>query len=484
MSVTFDASAYVPEIEQNLLGSLLFEGDARDIFALVQEHHFVDPFHKAIYKAIKAARVQYGSANSAVVKRLIDQADMDAFKKASGLEGGRYVGSLSTMTTSRPNAALPVAKHVIEQWARLAIANEAGRVLAAASDPQSDVRLITSDAAKTFDDIMSEVRSGPSKKTVHSLGEAAQAALNASNLARHSTTGLTGITWGLKDINDKTGGIQRRDLCVIGARPSMGKSSVAMSVLLNAAKAGHSCGFFSLEMDAEKLAARAISSLTFGGYHPVEYMELIKGKISDEQKWAVEEAVTKFKELPIFIDEQAGLSMTDIRIKTERLAERCQKAGTRLEVICIDHLGLIRPSSRYSGNKVNEIGEITSTCKSLARELDIGVVLLSQLSRSIESRDDKRPMLSDLRDSGTIEQDADMIAFLYREAYYLEREKGTDVAKNIERGERLRDSLNKLEFIIAKQRNGPLGTIELFADMGHSAIRNLGHFPISNLVKR
>jgi replicative DNA helicase len=143
-----------------------------------------------------------------------------------------------------------------------------------------------------------------------------------------------------------------------------------------------------------------------------------------------------------------------------------------MSVLFIDHLGLIRPSSRYSGNRVNEIAEVTSGLKSLARELDIAVVLLSQLNRALESREEKRPMLSDLRDSGAIEQDADMIAFLFREAYYLERATGGSQEEQMVREDRLDQSRNSLEFIIAKQRNGPLGTVHLFADMAYSAVRN------------
>lgn len=473
MSVTFDASAYIPEIEQNLLGALMFEGDARDVFNTLQDYHFIEPFHTAIYKAIKSARNQYGSSNSVVVSKLIPETAKEAFKKSSNLEADRYVGSLLGFATAGPASARPLVKTLIEQWARLAIGNEAGRVQAAANDPQADVKLIAADAAKNFDDIMAEVRSGPTKKTLVSMAEAAKAAMEASQRASHSNGGLTGITWGLKDINDKTGGIQRRDLCVIGARPSMGKSSVAMAVLIKAAMKGHACGFVSLEMDAEKLAARALSAVTYDSPSPVEYMDIIKGKVSPEQRWSVEEAAKKLSEVPLFIEEQAGLTMSDIRIRSERLAERAQKAGQRLDVIVIDHLGLIRPSSRYSGSRVNEIGEITSSCKALARELDIGVVLLSQLSRNIESRDDKRPMLSDLRDSGAIEQDADMIAFLFREAYYLERDQSGNFDAQLARSERLAQCRNTLEFIIAKQRNGPLATVELFADMGFSAIKSL-----------
>jgi replicative DNA helicase len=179
--------------------------------------------------------------------------------------------------------------------------------------------------------------------------------------------------------------------------------------------------------------------------------------------------------LPIMIEEQSGLSMTDIRVKAEMMMEDMQRHGSTLDMLVIDHLGLIRASGRYSGNRVQEISEMTAGCKELAREYGLAVVLLSQLNRAVESRDNKVPQLSDLRDSGSIEQDADTIIFLYREAYYLQRDKSGDFEKQQDRAERLADCENKLEFHIAKQRNGPLKSIDLFIDVACSAVRNGAH---------
>lgn len=470
--LAFQENAYIAEIEQNVLGALMMGGDGRDTLALLQEHHFVEVFHRHLFRALKVAREQYGMCIPSVVLKLIPQEQIEAFKKNNGIEANAYIARLMANATSGAGQSSENAKKIIEQWARLSLADEAGRLYDVANDPQADVKKLAHEAAQRIDDIMAEVRSGPKKNTRVSVGQASAKAIDAAEAAKKNGTGLTGVTWGLTDLNRMTGGIQRRDLTLIGARPSMGKTTVALSVALSAAKAGHCCGFVSLEMDAEKVAARALSDVMYDWNCRIPYVDLIRGNVNDSQLEQVFEAQARLDAMPLMIDEQSGQTITDIRIRAERLAEDAARKGRPLQVLFIDHLGLIRPSSRYSGNRTNEIAEITSGAKTIARELDVGVVLLSQLNRSLETREEKRPQISDLRDSGAIEQDADMIAFLFREAYYLEREQGGSFEQEAERTERLLEVKNKLEFIIAKQRNGALGTVELFTDIAFSAVRN------------
>ncbi|WP_018094768.1 replicative DNA helicase [Sinorhizobium meliloti] len=468
----FDANAYVAEIEQNVLGSLMFGGDSAETLAILHEHHFVQKYHQVIYRAIRAARDRYNLCNPILVKKLIPEDQAADFEKVIGRKLPEYLAHLMSSATVGAAGSVENARKIIEQWARLALANEAGRIYAAANDPMADVRIIAHDAAKTIDDVMAEVRSGGKRKSRVSIASAAMQAVTSAAEAKQSGSGLTGITWGLADLNRMTGGIQRRDLTLIGARPSMGKTTVALSVAIDAAKAGVCCGIVSLEMDAEKLAARAISNVLYDWRGAIPYGDIIRGDVTDEQLDLIVSAQEKFNRLPIIIDDQSGQTVTDIRTRAERMLEDSRTDGNPMSVLFIDHLGLIRPSSRYSGNRVNEIAEVTSGLKSLARELDIAVVLLSQLNRALESREEKRPMLSDLRDSGAIEQDADMIAFLFRESYYLERATGGAQEEQMVREDRLDQCRNSLEFIIAKQRNGPLGTVHLFADMAYSAVRN------------
>ncbi len=226
-------------------------------------------------------------------------------------------------------------------------------------------------------------------------------------------------------------------------------------------------------MDADKLAARAVTDIAFNWDIRVPYQNVITGRATMEELDQLQAASKRFEDLPFLIEEQSGLSITDIRIKLETMMQKMEQAGNPLEMLMIDHLGLIRASNRYSGNRTNEIAEMTSALKSMAREYGIAVVLLSQLNRGLETQADKRPQLSSLRDSGAIEQDADTIIFLYREAYYLEREKSDDPSKRAEIAAKLVDCQNVLEFAIAKQRNGPVTSIDLFVDVASSAVRDL-----------
>jgi len=292
-------------------------------------------------------------------------------------------------------------------------------------------------------------------------------ALHETKEAMGRKGGLTGISWGLTDLNRLTGGIQRRDLTLIAARPSMGKTTFAVSVARNAAKSGAGVGFVSLEMDGNKVAQRLASDIAYDWNICVPYVDIIRGNLSQESLASVESALRDIGKLPLAIEEQSGLTVSQIRTKTENMMRDFERAGSRLDVLMIDHLGLIRASGRYSGNRNNEIAEMTASLKALARDYDIAVVLLSQLNREVEKREDKRPQLSDLRDSGAIEQDADTIMFLYREAYYLERNKRCE-----NWAERMIGAENRMEVIMAKQRNGPLETRNVYAKMGCSAIRN------------
>lgn len=472
MNALVQPTAFIVELEQEVLGSLLAGGDFRKVAGSLQSKHFVEPIHARLFDVVKTAYERYNSTSVPVVARLIP-ADLDmAFKAKLETTAAGYLARLASNACFGPAGLETSARRVVEQWCRVNLADEAARLHAAANDPGSNpVELVTL-AGQAFDDIMADMRRGARKKTRLSLAEATVDAVSSAKRARERGNGLTGITWGLSDVNRMTGGIQRRDLTLIAARPSMGKSTVGLSCALRAAKSGAGVGFISLEMDAEKLGARALSDLAYDWNVRVPYVDLIRGNVEDRDLEAVQAATRDLERLPLWIEDQSGLTMADIRTKTEALLDAAEKAGGSLQVLMIDHLGLIRASSRYAGNRANEIAEMTGGLKSMAREFNIAVVLLSQLNRAVENRDNKRPQLSDLRDSGAIEQDADTIIFLYREAYYLERENGGSMEAQAERAERMVDCQNKLSFDIAKQRNGPLGSIDLYADMACSAIRN------------
>ena len=464
-------TGYIAEIEQEVLGCLLFGGDFRKVRFLREDHFIADP-HRILFRAIATAFEQFGSTTVPVVAKLLPSDASEGFVARTGMSAAAYMASLSSAHVFGSAGLERSARAVIAQWARIRTGELAGGIVAASSDPASDPSRMLKSASADMDMIQSELRAGPKRKTRLSIANAADNAFAAAEEARQRGSGLTGITWGLADVNRLTGGIQKRDLTLIGARPSMGKTTLGLSTALKAAKAGIGVGFISLEMDADKLAARGLSDLAYDWSVHIPYANIIRGNVSEQDIEALRSATREIDRLPLLIEEQSGLSMSDIRVKTEAMIAEMEERGSTLDCLFIDHLGLIRASSRYSGNRVQEISEMTAGLKGFAREYDIAVVALSQLNRAVEGRDNKRPQLSDLRDSGSIEQDADTIIFLYREAYYLEREKGGSPEVQQERTSRLVDAQNQLEFIIAKQRNGALGTVNLFADMACSAVRN------------
>lgn len=469
-------ASFVIEIEQELLGTLLMGADFRRVVPIVEARHFLEPVHGHIFETIKSAYERLNSTKPNVVFKLIDDGVKEQYKLKTGETILKYLVNLATNAVFGGAALENTAKRVVEQWAKAQIAKEASILFEAASDPASSPVELIQSFGMVSDDILADVRRGPRRKSQVSIMDAAQNAFDAAKEAQKRGNGLTGLTWGLTDVNHNTGGIHKRDLTLIGGRPSMGKTTVGLSTALKAARAGHGVGFISLEMDADKLAARAITDLAYDWNVKVPYQDVITGRASMSEIAALESAARQIENLPLLIEEQSGLSMTDIRIKLESMMQKMEEAGTSLEMLMIDHLGLIRASNRYSGNRNNEIAEMTAGLKSMAREYGIAVVLLSQLNRALEAQADKRPQLSSLRDSGAIEQDADTIIFLYREAYYLQREKGGGPEKEAERIERLADCQTKLEFSIAKQRNGPVTSIDLFVDVACSAVRNAARF--------
>ncbi|MEI5680482.1 MULTISPECIES: replicative DNA helicase [unclassified Mesorhizobium] len=462
----------MPEIEQDVLGTLLYGGDFRKVMSFLKEEHFASDVHRIIYRAAKAAFEQYSSTAFPIVSRLIPADAAMRFSQQTGKAPLEYLSSLASTVFTGPNALERAGKAVVSQWARLKVA-ETGKLLRdMAHDATTDPKEIIHGAASDLDSIAAELRAGPRRQTLHTLDRATAEAIEDVREAMQRGNGLTGHTWGLMDINAATGGIHPGEMVVVGARPSMGKTAFALSVALRAAGNGVGVGFMSLEMGAKKLAMRRLTDIAFDWNIKVPYADLIKGKVAEPDLESILAANQDADNLPLWIEEQSGLTIADIRVKVERMAEQATARGVPLGILIVDYLQLVRPSARYSGNRVGEVTEISWGLRELGRELGVGVIALSQLSRQVESRDDKRPQLSDLRESGSIEQDADMVAFLYREAYYLEKAKGKDAEKEADRIGRLIDVQNELEFIIAKQRNGPTKTVKLFVDIACSAVRN------------
>ena len=449
------------EAEQALLGALLVNNDVYDrIAALVNEKHFFDPVHGRIFEII-ARRIQKNTLASPVTLKAFLEDDPGLAE----LGGPAYLARLAGASVS-VFAARDYAQMIYDMAIRRDLMTIGEEI---------------SQKARSFD-----VESEPAEQIVeaeqklYSLGEQGQVdsgfqsflkavteAVNVANAAYQRDGGLAGIPTDLIDLDKKLGGLHPSDLLILAGRPSMGKTSLATNIAYNIAKAykkgikpdgtegaisGGVVGFYSLEMSAEQLAARILSEAA-----EVPSEQIRRGDMTEEEFRRFVEAAKTLETCPLFIDDTPALPISQLAARARRL-----KRTHGLDVLIIDYLQLVRPATAKD-SRVNEVSEITQGMKAIAKELEIPVIALSQLSRQVENREDKRPQLSDLRESGSIEQDADIVMFVYREEYYKEREKPGEhdsaaMALWQEDMERLE---GKAEVVIGKQRHGPIGTVEL-----------------------
>lgn len=316
----------------------------------------------------------------------------------------------------------------------------AGTIADEAYSERQDVADITDDAEKSILEVTRDER----RSDFTPIGEAVQNELQEITRKFRNKESITGLASGFPSLDALTSGFQKGDFIIVAARPSMGKTAFVLNIAKNMSisSAHRSVAFFSLEMSREQLVQRLLCSTAL-----VDSSRLRTGRISTQKEWdQLANAASVLMDAPLYIDDTPGISVSEIRSKCRRL-----KAEHGLDIIMIDYLQLMQAKnvSRNGDNRQQEISEISRSLKSLARELNVPVIALSQLSRSVESRQDHRPFLSDLRESGSLEQDADMVSFLYREAYYNREIEDDDPRKN------------ETEIILAKNRNGPVDTVKL-----------------------
>jgi len=456
-----DTMPHSIEAEQQLLGAILTNNDIFDrIASIIQAEHFYEPVHARIFD-VAASRIAKNNLASPVTLKAFMEDDAGLAE----LGGPAYLARLAGAAISA-FAARDYAQMIYD----LAIRRE---LMGLGRD-------ITSMAAKV------DVESEPAEQIVqaeqrlYQLAEAGQAesgfqsflsavteAVNIANAAYQRDGGMSGVSTGLIDMDKKLGGLHKSDLLILAGRPSMGKTSLATNIAYNIAKAykkgllpdgtegavdGGVVGFYSLEMSADQLAARILSEAS-----EVPSEQIRRGDMTEAEFRRFVEAAKELEACPLFIDDTPALPISQLAARARRL-----KRTHGLDVLIIDYLQLVRGTGR-SENRVNEISEITMGMKAIAKELQIPVIALSQLSRQVENREDKRPQLSDLRESGSIEQDADVVMFVYREEYYKEREKPGDheLDKMAIWQEEMDNLHGKAEVVIGKQRHGPIGTVEL-----------------------
>ena len=461
------------EAEQQLLGGLLNNNDLYySLEDKVDPEHFYDPVHSRIFEII-STRIKDGKLASAVTVNTFLTED-EGLKE---LGGSSYLAQLM---------AGSVASSAIKDYSKLvydlAIRRELiilGQEISSRAQsikvdeqPEEQIILAEQNLYKIGDSGKSETGF---KSFLKALGEAVQVA----NAAHNRDGNLAGISTGFIDLDKKMGGLHSSDLIILAGRPSMGKTSLATNIAYNIAKSfkkndnadgtsetvnGGIVGFYSLEMSAEQLAARILSETA-----EIPSEQIRRGDMTESEFRRFVEAAKSIESSPLFIDDTPALTIAQLASRARRL-----KRTHGLDALIIDYLQLVRAGSSRD-NRVNEISEITQGLKAIAKELNIPVIALSQLSRQVENRDDKRPQLADLRESGSIEQDADVVLFVYREEYYKEREKPSDhdLEKMVIWQEEMDRLHGRAELILGKQRHGPIGTVELSFEGKYTRFGNL-----------
>lgn len=447
------------EAEQQLLGAILTNNDIFDrVASVITSDHFYDPVHARIYEVASARIAKNNLASPVTLKAFLE--DDEGLKE---LGGPAYLARLAGAAISA-FAARDYAQMIYDMAIRRELIGLGDNISTKAR--KADVKLEPKEQIVEAEQALYKLsEQGQTEKGFVSFLKAVTEAVNTANAAYQREGGLAGISTGLIDLDKKLGGLHPSDLLILAGRPSMGKTSLATNIAFNVAKAykkgtkpdgsegaveGGVVGFYSLEMSAEQLAARILSEAA-----EIPSEQIRKGDMTETEFRRFVEAAKSLEACPLFIDDTPALPIAQLAARARRL-----KRTHGLDVLIIDYLQLCRGTA---DNRVQEIAEISMGMKAIAKELNIPVIALSQLSRTVESRDDKRPQLSDLRESGSIEQDADVVMFVFREEYYAEREKPSDdrldeMAAWQERMERLH---GRAEVILGKQRHGPIGTVDL-----------------------
>lgn len=470
------------EFEQALLGAVLYDNEAFHRVDGLQAAHFYEPFHGRLWQAVQQ-RVAAGLAAEPMFMDERFKAD-SAYVELGGL---RYLADLVDRAPPAVNAQ-SYATGIID----IALRREVARIGAEAierteADQESTGREILDQVEQDFFALGDTTQ----RQGFRPFSEYLTEAINHAAEAFSRDGSLSGLSTGLMDLDRKIGGLHGSDLVVLAARPSMGKTALAVNIAFDAAKhyqyeaqpdgsrktvAGGVVAFFSLEMSGEQLVMRILAEVS-----GVSGDRIRKGEIDGNDFGRIRDAAALIDTLPLHIDESAGISVGQLAARARRI-----KRLHGLDLVVVDYLQLLRGNKRYDGGqRVAEVSEITVGLKALAKDLGVPVVALSQLSRQVESREDKRPQLSDLRESGSIEQDADMVMFLYRDEYYLGRSEPRDgTPEHTAWQEKMAEVRGRAEIIVGKQRHGPIGTVHVAFNDATTKFSNLArdvHFGASRL---
>lgn len=449
------------EAEQALLGAMLVNNDAfYRVSDFLKPAHFYEPLHRKIFE-VASELIRMGKmANPVTIKTFLP-----ADEKVGDMTVAHYLARLAAEAVTVINAA-DYGRAIYDLATRRALITVGEDMVNIAYDAPVDMspQVQIEDAERRLFEL---AETGRYDGGFESFTDAVKLAVDMANAAYMRDGGLSGVSTGLRELDKRMGGLQPSDLIVLAGRPGMGKTSLVTNIAFNIAHAyepaqqadgsfkaknGGVVGFFSLEMSSEQLATRIISEQT-----EIPSSKIRRGEISEYDFEKLVACSQTMQKLPLFIDSTGGISIAQLAARARRL-----KRQRGLDLIIIDYIQLMSGSSKKGDNRVQEITEITTGLKALAKELNVPIIALSQLSRQVENRDDKRPQLSDLRESGSIEQDADVVLFVYREEYYLKNKEpkpGTDDYIKWEAD--MNEARGKSEVIVAKQRHGPTGTVQL-----------------------
>jgi replicative DNA helicase len=458
---SFRLAPHNVEAEQALLGAILVNNEAfYRVSDFLAAEHFYEPIHREIYeiagKIIRAGK----TATPITVKTFLPD------NLIADVTMPQYLARLAAEATTVINAA-DFGQSIYDLAIRrnLILIGEEMTATAYNSDVEETAQKQIEEAEKQLFDLAEK---GRYDGGFLPFNDALKAAITMAGEAYSRDGRLSGIATGLHDLDQRMGGLQKSDLVIIAGRPGMAKTSLATTIGFNVAHKwkyevepdghrktidGGQVGFFSLEMSAEQLATRVLSAES-----EIPSSDIRRGNIHESQFAKLVDAANVMTQVPLYIDDTGGLSVAQLAARARRL-----KRQKGLDLIIIDYVQLLSGSSRRANeNRVQEITEITTTLKALAKELDVPIIALSQLSRQVEQRDDKRPQLSDLRESGSIEQDADVVIFIYREEYYLKnKEPREGTPEHLAWMEEMEKVHGRAELIVGKQRHGPTGTVQV-----------------------
>ncbi len=437
------------EAEQSIIGSVLLSNEIFDeINLIIKSKYFYDPMHQKIFNAIE--KLIYGGllANPITLKNYFE-------KEKDEISIPDYLIKITKFSTSS-RQAFEYSRLVYDLYVKRELIKISENIIdtAKTNNLEDDGQTIIQTFEKSLFDLAEK---GSFSSSLVKFDDAMKMTIEMASSAYKNEEGIVGVPTGLRDLDDRLGGLHKSDLLIIAGRPSMGKTALATNIAFNAAKKiqednkKSTVAFFSLEMSSEQLSTRILAEQA-----KIKSNDIRRGRISEEQFDKFIETSKNISELPLYIDETPAITIAALSNRARRI-----KRLYGLDLVVVDYIQLMRANYSKDG-RVQEISEITQGLKALAKELSVPVLALSQLSRAVEQRDDKKPQLSDLRESGSIEQDADVVMFVFRDAYYLERkEPQPNTVEHAEWQSKMNDVANRAEIIIGKQRHGPTGNVFL-----------------------